>query len=109
MTWVDTCAAADIEPESGFRFDHEGKTFAVFRNDADAYYCTDGLCTHEDVHLADGLVIENTVECPKHSSIFNFTTGSVDSPPACYDLRTYPTKIENGRVFVAIAEASHGR
>lgn len=66
MPWIDVCEAEDLEEESGRRFDHGGKTFAIFRNDRNEYYCTDGLCTHEEIHLADGLVMENTVECPKH-------------------------------------------
>ncbi len=100
MAWIDACSTDDIEAEAGLRFDHEGRTFAIFRNDKDQYFCTDGLCTHERVHLADGLVMENTVECPKHASIFDFTTGEVETPPAFEDLCTYTAKVENGRVLV---------
>lgn len=38
----------------------------------------------------------------KHASVFDFTTGEVETPPACDDLRTYKTKVENGRVMVEI-------
>ena len=100
--WIDACSTDDIDAEAAIRFDYGGRTFAVFRNDTDEYFCTDGLCTHENVQLAGGLVIENTIECPKHSSIFDFTTGEVETPPACEDLRTYPTKVENGRVFIEV-------
>jgi 3-phenylpropionate/trans-cinnamate dioxygenase ferredoxin component len=100
MPWIDACSAADIDAEGAVRFDHAGRTFAVYRNHLDEYFCTDGLCTHEEIHLADGLVIENTVECPKHSSIFNFTNGEVETPPACNDLRCYATRIEAGRVLI---------
>src|SRR5689334_8719617 len=102
MAWVEAVRVGGIDAEEAIRFDHGGRTFAVFRNDKDEYFCTDGLCTHENVHLADGLVVENTIECPKHASIFDFTTGVVETPPACEDLRTYPTRIEDGRVFVDI-------
>jgi len=100
--WVDACSADDIDAEEAIRFDHGGRTFAVYRNDKDEYYCTDGLCTHEDVHLADGLVMENTIECPKHSSIFDFTTGEVETPPACENLHTYQVKVEGGRVLIEL-------
>ena len=100
MPWIDAFSATDIDAETAIRFDHGGRTFAVYRNHEDGYYCTDGLCTHEEIHLADGLVIENTVECPKHSSIFDFTNGVVETPPACNNLRTYPTKVEGGRVLI---------
>ena len=100
MPWIDACSTDDIDAEDVRRFDHGGRTFIIVRNHEDAYYCSDGMCTHENVHLCDGLVVENTIECPKHSSIFNVTNGEVETPPACENLRTYPTRVENGRVLV---------
>lgn len=100
--WVDVCTPDDIGPEDAMRFDHGDRTFAVFRNHKDCYFCTAGLCTHENVHLADGLVMENTIECPKHASLFDFTTGEVETPPACMNLMTYRTKVEGGRLYVEI-------
>jgi 3-phenylpropionate/trans-cinnamate dioxygenase ferredoxin subunit len=102
MAWIDACSTDDIDAEDVIRFDHGGRTFAIYRNHEDGYFCTDGLCTHEDIHLADGLVMENTIECPKHSSIFDFTTGEVETPPACNNLHCYQTKVEGGRVLVDI-------
>lgn len=102
MAWIDACSTDDIDAEDVIRFDHGGRTFAIYRNHEDGYFCTDGLCTHEDIHLADGLVMENTIECPKHSSIFDFTTGEVETPPACNNLHCFKTKVEGGRVLVDI-------
>ncbi|WP_238365707.1 MocE family 2Fe-2S type ferredoxin [Mesobacterium pallidum] len=100
MTWINACATEDIAPEDVIRFDHEGRTYVVIRDHEDAFYCTDGLCTHEDVHLCDGMVVEATIECPKHSSIFDCRTGEVETPPACENLRTYPTRVAGGRVEI---------
>jgi 3-phenylpropionate/trans-cinnamate dioxygenase ferredoxin subunit len=102
MPWIDACAADDIDAADVRRFDHGGRTFIIVRNHEDAYYCTAGMCTHGEVHLCDGLMVENTIECPKHSSIFNVTNGEVETPPACENLRTYPTRVENGRVLVDV-------
>ena len=102
MPWIDTCSADDIGLEDAMPFDHDGRTFALFRNHEGDIFCTDGLCTHEDVHLADGIVEGNTIECPRHASVFDFTTGEVDSPPAFENLRTYPAEVRDGRVFVEI-------
>ncbi|WP_339641286.1 MocE family 2Fe-2S type ferredoxin [Jannaschia helgolandensis] len=100
--WIDACAANDIDEEDVIRFDHDSRTFIIARDHEDNYYCADGLCTHENIHLCDGLVVECTIECPKHSSIFVLSSGEVETPPACDDLRTYPTRLEDGRVFVQI-------
>ncbi len=102
MPWIDACATGDIEAEEVIRFDHEGRTFAIYRSPNDEYFCTDGLCTHEEVHLADGLVMDYSIECPKHASMFDYRTGEVETPPACENLHTYPAKVDGGRVFIEI-------
>ncbi len=101
--WVDACAADEIDNEDLVQFDHtDGRTFAIYRSPEDQYYCTDGLCTHEYVHLADGLVIGDTIECPMHNGVFNYQTGKAMRAPVCVDLKIYPVKVENGRVLVEI-------
>ena len=101
-TWIDACAASDVETEGMARLDHDGRTYLVFRSPDDEFFCTDGICTHEHVHLADGLVVDYEIECPKHSSSFDYRTGEALHAPACVDLRTYPTKVEDGRVLVGM-------
>ena len=49
--WIEVCGADEIEQEDVRRFDYEGRTFAIYRSPDDAYYATDGLCTHEKIHL----------------------------------------------------------
>ena len=100
--WIEACGTEDIGAEEVIRFDHDGRTFIIARDHENHFYCSDGLCTHEEIHLSDGLVVENTIECPKHSSIFNLENGEVETPPACENLHTYPTRVDGGRVFVEI-------
>jgi len=98
--WVEACKADDIDAEDVIRFDHGDRTFAIYRSADDKYYATDGLCTHERTHLAGGLVMDNIIECPKHNGRFDYRTGEAKGAPACVDLKTYPVKVEAGRVFV---------
>lgn len=101
--WIQVCQADDIEAEDVIRFDHGDRTFAIYRSDDDQYYASDGLCTHEKVHLAGGFVMDNIVECPKHNGRFDISTGEAKGAPACIDLRTYPVKVENGQVVIDIS------
>ncbi|MCR6500368.1 MocE family 2Fe-2S type ferredoxin [Shinella sp. CPCC 101442] len=101
-TWIEVCAADDIDEEDVIRFDHAGRTFAVYRSPEDTYHATDGLCTHEKIHLADGLVMDHIIECPKHNGRFNYKTGEAKGAPVCVDLKTYPVKVEGGTVFIGI-------
>jgi 3-phenylpropionate/trans-cinnamate dioxygenase ferredoxin subunit len=98
--WVEACAADDIELEDVIRFDHDVRSFAIYRSPGGTYYATDGWCTHEQAHLADGLVLDNIIECPKHNGRFDYRTGAAKGAPVCVDLRTYPVKVEAGRIFI---------
>jgi 3-phenylpropionate/trans-cinnamate dioxygenase ferredoxin subunit len=100
--WIDACAKHDIEPEDVIRFDHAGRTFAIYRSPDNEFFATDGLCTHEEVHLAEGFVEGDLIECPKHNSSFNYKTGEVTGPPACMNLKAYPVRVENDRVLIEI-------
>jgi 3-phenylpropionate/trans-cinnamate dioxygenase ferredoxin component len=100
--WIDACAADDIDAEDVIRFDKDGRTFAIYRSPEDEYFCTDGLCSHEEIHLADGLVMDYEIECPKHNALFDYRSGEVLQAPACVNLNTYPAKVESGRVLIEI-------
>jgi 3-phenylpropionate/trans-cinnamate dioxygenase ferredoxin component len=99
--WLKVCAISDISDEDVIRFDHDGLTYAIYRKD-NQFYATDGLCTHEKVHLADGLVMDYIIECPKHNGRFDYRTGEAKGAPVCINLRTYPTKIDGETVFIKI-------
>jgi 3-phenylpropionate/trans-cinnamate dioxygenase ferredoxin subunit len=100
--WIEVCATGDVDREDVMRFDHAGRTFAIYRSPDDEYFATDGLCTHEKVHLADGLVMDAIIECPKHNGRFNYKTGEAKGAPVCVNLQTYPAKVEAGKVWILI-------
>lgn len=99
--WIEVGPTNSIDEEDVIRFDHQEKTFCVYRL-KDGFYATDGICTHEAVHLEDGLVMDDEIECPMHQGIFNIKSGEAVSPPACKDLKTYPIKIDNDKIFIKL-------
>ena len=100
--WVEAGAVGDVDEEDVIRFDHAGRTFAIYRSPDDEYFASDGFCTHEKAHLADGLVMDDTIECPKHNGRFNYKTGLALRAPVCINLKTYPVKIDAGKVLIQI-------
>ena len=52
--------------------------------------------------ICDGLVMEYTIECPKHNGMFDYRTGEALRAPVCVNLKTYSTKVESGRVYIEI-------
>jgi 3-phenylpropionate/trans-cinnamate dioxygenase ferredoxin subunit len=100
--WIDAGAAHNIEREDIKCFEHGGHSYAVYRTEDDKYYATDGLCTHENVELADGFVMGTIIECPMHNGRFDFTTGEAKGAPACVNLVIYPVKVDCGRIYVRV-------
>ncbi len=66
------------------------------------FYATHGICTHENIGLADGFVDGDLIECPLHAACFEIKTGKACNPPATVDLKTYPVKVEGDTVYVGI-------
>jgi 3-phenylpropionate/trans-cinnamate dioxygenase ferredoxin component len=98
--WIEACSTDDIAAEDVMRFDHSGRTFAIFHSPDGKFYATDGLCTHEKVHLADGLVMDEIIECPKHNGRFDYRTGAAKGAPVCVNLKTYAVKVEGTKVMI---------
>ena len=104
--WLEVCAAADLGLADVIRFDHGRKTFALYRDESGSLYATDGMCTHGNTHLADGLVKGGIIECPKHNGRFNLADGSPARPPVCRALATYPVVEKNGRLYLNLIRSN---
>ena len=79
-----------------------GGDYAIYRSPEDVYYATDGHCTHEKTLLCDGLVMGGVIECPKHNGRFDYTSGKALGAPVLVDVRTYPTKVLDGTVYIEV-------
>lgn len=67
-------------------------------------YAVQRICSHADADLSEGTLEGCVIECPLHGGMFDVRDGKVLSLPATQPLKTYPTKIENGMIFVDIPE-----
>ncbi len=115
--WIEVCATGDIDEEDLIRWDRGGRSFAIY-NTEKGFFATDGYCTHERQHLADGLVTgtvtqlplpqrDGAVPCtviegPLHQGRFDIVTGKALRPPVRIALVTYPVKVEDGTVFIRL-------
>lgn len=104
LDWLDICDADDIDSEDIIRWDHAGKSFAIYRTEEDTYHATDNICTHELAYLSDGFLEGTTIECPRHAGCFDIRTGEALNPPACKNLKAYPVKVEDGRVLIGFSK-----
>jgi 3-phenylpropionate/trans-cinnamate dioxygenase ferredoxin subunit len=102
MPWTLACDTSDIDEEDLIRFDHGTATYAIYHSPDGKFYATAGRCTHEEVHLCDGLVMGNTIECPKHNGQFDYRTGEAKRAPVCINLKTFPVKVEGSSVYIEV-------
>ena len=100
--WVEICAGAFLKPEHVIRLDHEQKTYAIYRLADGSLHATDGLCTHANAHLADGLVMGRLIECPKHHARFDIVDGSPQRKPACVGLKIHHAREQDGKIFLEL-------
>tara|TARA_Y100001968_G_scaffold29_1_gene21 strand:- start:335 stop:670 length:336 start_codon:yes stop_codon:yes gene_type:complete len=99
--WIDACATEDIDEEDLIAWEYEGHKIGLY-NTAKGFFATDLMCTHEEESLEEGLVIDCVIECRLHGGRFDICTGKALSAPVHLDLKTYPVKVEFGRVLVKL-------
>lgn len=99
--WIDACATDDIDEEDLIAFVHDGQKIAIY-NTEKGFFATDLMCSHEEQSLEDGMVIDCVIECPLHGARFDILSGKALSAPATEDLKTFPVKVEGGRVLVQV-------
>ena len=99
--WKMICRVEDI-PQLGSRVlaSAEGN-IAVFRTSSDAVFALRDQCPHKGGPLSQGLVHGDQVTCPMHGWKLRLESGEAVAPDVgC--ARRYPSKIEDGAVFLEI-------
>lgn len=102
---VVVCSKDKLAKGDVIRFDCDGETYAIYQTENGKYYATDGVCTHGNTHLAEGLVIGSQIECPKHNGRFSMVDGSVKRAPVCKALKTYKVSVENDIIMFNLDSA----
>ena len=65
---------------------------------SDAFAVFEDHCSHRGGSLADGCLVDGTVQCPWHGSQFDVKTGRVIAGPARDDIATCEVRIDGGNV-----------
>jgi len=87
-------------PDGGVKVVRVGdQAIAVFRLGSE-YFALDDVCTHDGGPLAEGIIVGEEIECPRHGARFNIKSGAVLCLPATAPVNTYPVRIEDGEIQV---------
>jgi nitrite reductase (NADH) small subunit len=109
IKWMAACRVEDVPGDGGACVLLNGEQIAIFYfSRRDEWYATENRCPHkQQMALSRGMTgsagpdCEPKVACPFHKKTFSLRTGECLSGDD-YQIRTYPVKVKNGRVYVGI-------
>jgi 3-phenylpropionate/trans-cinnamate dioxygenase ferredoxin subunit len=104
MPWHSVAHMDEIGEEDVLEVTIDGRILCVYHT-PEGFFVTDGICTHEHAHLADGYVMGNIIECPKHQGRFDVRTGATKGAPVSVNLAIYPTRVEDSTVYADLPRA----
>ncbi len=97
--WIDVTSAENVPEDDVVGIDIAGKSIALYQVEGEIY-ATDNICTHGNARLCDGFLEGHEIECPLNQGKFDIRNGKAMCAPLTEDVRTYPVKIDDNRVFV---------
>jgi len=102
---IELAPLVELPEGRGVRADVGSERIAVFRI-GESVHAIGDRCSHAEASLSEGDVFDGEVECPRHGSPFDLTTGEPRALPATTPVPVYPTVVRDGVVYVIIGEGS---
>lgn len=99
--WIDAAALEDLWEGVGLDVNLGDRELALFRI-GEQVFAVDAVCTHGHARLCEGFVEGFDIECPLHQGRFDLRSGAATCAPAVDALKTYPVRIEGGRVYLSL-------
>lgn len=100
MAFERALAAAELAPGTHTKVILAGQPILLTHTD-DGFHAVHDTCLHRGGSLAAGPVEDGVVTCPLHFWGFDVKTGVCTQVPTMA-LRVFPTKVENGEVFIEV-------
>jgi 3-phenylpropionate/trans-cinnamate dioxygenase ferredoxin component len=104
VTRARVASTAELPKESMTRVEIDGTPICLIHAEDGNFYAISDTCTHEEYSLCEGDLWEMSVECPRHGSRFDVRTGQVTGLPAVIPAKTYPVTVQNGDLYVEVAD-----
>ena len=99
---IVVCDDSTLKPASMVDGEGQGVRFVVIRTSDGALSALEDRCSHANVRLSGGELIGGEVECPAHGARFDVRTGKALCLPAVGPVRTFPVRVDGGRIIVTL-------
>jgi 3-phenylpropionate/trans-cinnamate dioxygenase ferredoxin subunit len=97
--YVDVVACAEIAPGALRDFEVAGHKLLICRS-GDEYFAIENKCSHTGAPMTRGRLRGDCIVCPVHGARFQLRDGKHLTPPASSGLRTFATRLVDGRLQV---------
>jgi 3-phenylpropionate/trans-cinnamate dioxygenase ferredoxin subunit len=103
-TSISVCPADELGEGEMRLVEADGRKIGVFRCASGGLYAIEDRCSHDDGPLAEGEFDRDacTVECPRHGSLFDITTGRPKTLPAYAPVEVFEVREEDGEVKLEV-------
>ncbi len=99
--WTDVAAQGDLVEGAGIALTPGGRRVALFLVGG-MPYALENRCSHGMATIEDGYLEGYEVTCTVHLGRFDLRTGAATGAPCTQAIKTWPVRIDNGRVWVAL-------
>ena len=103
MAELDVCPVEELPPGE-VKIVHAGEIAVGVYNLDGEYYALEDRCSHDDGPLCEGDfdLEEGYAVCPRHGAHIEIRTGRALTLPAVEPVATYPVRVVDGMVKVAV-------
>jgi 3-phenylpropionate/trans-cinnamate dioxygenase ferredoxin subunit len=102
MAWEFVADESDVPAGTAKVVEAGGHRIALCNTGESGFHAIDDLCTHDGGSLDQGELDGTKIECPRHGARFDVISGRALSLPAVRPVRTYPTRVNDGRIEVEV-------
>lgn len=99
--WIDVMSTKDL-PEGQHTLIVLEDIELLLVNIDNQFYAIENACSHDGGDLSEGEIDGSEITCPRHGARFCLKTGEVLCAPAFENIDTYPVRIVDNRIQIAL-------
>jgi 3-phenylpropionate/trans-cinnamate dioxygenase ferredoxin subunit len=104
LEYLTVARLEELPMGARLRLTVDGQGIALF-NLAGSLYAIADICSHDDGPLAEGMLDDRQIECPRHGARFDLASGKALSLPAVVDIPAYPVRVVGDEIQIGLPPA----
>jgi 3-phenylpropionate/trans-cinnamate dioxygenase ferredoxin subunit len=103
---IEVAKTGDIPEGEARRFVVQRIEIAIANLGDGRFFAVDDICSHAESSLSEGELDpdDETIECPRHGSLFDLRTGRPLSLPATVPVAIFPLKVEGDTILIELED-----